>query len=177
MHLESQARDFSLDGGGHFLDLLAAWLRSEETATCEETLQPAFQQAYQQMKAAVDAVQDRETRDEAADDIAQDSENEHPITVADLPRLASAVLAQRTMDDRQQLAANLVEAQRGLPSEAASLGTFLGCLAAALRGETPDTTLLEERFPQLWQEFQEALPEHSSRQEQQEGGAHGEERE
>lgn len=92
--------------------------------------------------------------------------------VQELTRLASTTFAQGTLDDRQQLAVNLDEVQHGLAPEDAALRTFLGCLAAALRGETPDATTLEEPFTQLWQQFREAGTEHPG---QQEGGANDEE--
>jgi tetratricopeptide (TPR) repeat protein len=173
-HLESQVRNFSMDGVGDFLALLAAWLRSEETATYQETLQPVFQKVYRQMKVAVNAEQDREDVDENVENSAHESEEGHPITVEELSRLASEVLAHGTMDDRQRLAANLDEVQGSLPQEASALGTFLGCLAVALRGETPDPTTLEDPFMQLWHEFQVAPLEQHGQQEHQDGGAHGE---
>lgn len=70
-HLENQEGAFSMDGAGTFLALLTAWLRGEEIAAREETLQSAFLQVYQQMNVAVAAEQDQEDVDEIADDTAK----------------------------------------------------------------------------------------------------------
>jgi len=50
-----------------------------------------------------------------------------------------------------------MEAQRQLSSEDVALGRLFGCLAAALRDETPEVAALEAPFTDLWQAFQDAL--------------------
>ncbi|HEY6409160.1 MAG TPA: hypothetical protein VIY29_16995, partial [Ktedonobacteraceae bacterium] len=83
-------------------------------------------------------------------------EDEGP-TVEKLPGVVSSIILQGTAEERQQFAEWLIENQRELPPEGAALGRFFGCLAAALRGDTPEVAALEAPFTDLWQVFQDAL--------------------
>ena len=83
-------------------------------------------------------------------------EDEGP-TIEGLSRAVSSAILQGSTEERQQFAASLIEAQRQLPPEGVALGKFFGCLAAALRGETPEGASLEAPFTDLWQAFQDAL--------------------
>jgi hypothetical protein len=87
----------------------------------------------------------------------QDTDRGKALTVEQLPSVVSSVISQGTAEQRQQFAAVLIEMQQQLPPEAAPVGRFFGCLAAALRGETPEVGLLEAPFTELWQVFEERL--------------------
>jgi len=137
--------DLPIVGALDFLGLLVAWLRKQDTQALEEKLQLPFYDGYAQMVAAVEQ---EET---------ENAEENDGLTVEELPGVVSSVILQGTTQQRQQLATNFVETQQQLPPEEATLGRFLGCLAAALRGETPEVALLEAPFTDVWQAFQDAL--------------------
>ena len=86
-----------------------------------------------------------------------DTEKDHEITIDELSEVVSAVLLQGTTEERQQLAAILVEAQQHLLPEDAPFKRFYTCLIAALRGEAPEIAQLESPFTEVWQELQERL--------------------
>ena len=131
-----------------------------------ETLQPSFHEAYDQMVAAVEQEAELEHESQtASEDTTTNEEEPAPPTLGELPRIVASMILQSTMPQRQEVAASLIEVQQDLPPEAVSLGNFLGCLAACLRGETPDTTVLEVPFTDLWQEFQSLLSSDSDKQE------------
>ena len=127
------------------MQVLVAWLQGQDTQALEEKLQPPFRDGYAQMVAAVEQEEMEKTDDDDG------------LTVEELPGVVSSVILQGTTEQRQQLATVLMEAQQELPSEEAAQGKFFGCLAVALRGETPEVAALEAPFAQLWQAFQDAL--------------------
>ncbi len=90
-----------------------------------------------------------------------------------LLRDVSSVILQGTTEERHQLAALFIEKQQELPSEEAGFGNFFGCLAAALRGETPEVAALEAPFTDLWQAFQDALRAAPSEESQRGESKHG----
>ena len=137
--------DLPIEGAQNFLVVLPAWLREEDTQRLVEGLQSPFREAYTRMVALVEQEE------------AQNADEDDALTIEQLPSVVSSVMSQGTPEQRQQLIAALAEAQRQLPSESAPLGRFFECLAAALRGETPEVTQLVSPFTQLWQEFQERL--------------------
>ena len=137
--------DLPIEGVQDFLQVLIAWLREQGTHTLQEKLQPRFRDAYARMAAAMEQEETEYTE-----------ENDR-LTIGDLPRVASSLILQGTAEQRQQLATALMEAQQHLPPVEASLGRFFGCLAAGLRGETPEVASLEAPFTELWQAFQDAL--------------------
>lgn len=95
------------------------------------------------------------------------------VTVGELPSVVSSSILKGTAEQRQQLVADLIKAQQQLPPEAAPQGRFLGCLVAALCGETPEVRLLEPPFTELWQAFQDALsvpPGEASRRKEEKNG-------
>jgi hypothetical protein len=148
--------DFPMEGAQNFLVVLLAWLRKQDTHFLAEKLQSPFREAYTQMVADVEQEEIQMVNEDDA------------LTVEKLPEAVASVILHETAEQCQQFAASLVEAQQQLPPEAISLGLFFGCLAAALRGETPEVALLEVPFTEWWQEFQERLrvqPEESSQQE------------
>ncbi|MFL5653956.1 MAG: CHAT domain-containing protein [Ktedonobacteraceae bacterium] len=87
----------------------------------------------------------------------ENTDEDEALTVEELPGVVSSVISQGTIQERQQFAASLIEAQRQLPPEGVALGKFFGCLAAALRNETPEVESLEAPFTDLWQAFQNTL--------------------
>ena len=125
--------------------VLVAWLRGRDTQALEEKLQPPFRNVYAQMVAAVDQEETEDTDEDAA------------LTIEKLPSVVSSVILQGTIEERQQFATSLIENQQELPPEKEALGNFFGCLAAVLRGETPEVASLEASFTGLWQAFQDAL--------------------
>ncbi len=144
-----------VEGALDFLQVLVIWLRGQDTQTLAEKLQPIFRNAYAQMVAAV---QQEETESTDEDD---------GLAVEDLPGVVSSLILQGTAEQRQQVAAELTKAQQQVTLMEAALGRFFGCLAAALRGETPEVASLEPPFTDLWQEFQDALVTPSGEQDQQ----------
>ncbi len=98
------------------------------------------------------------------------SQKEAPssMTLEDVLNAVVNALSHGTSEKREQLATALVEAQQQLPPSEAALGRFLACLAAALRGETPNLTTLEAPFTDWWQQFEQVLQTRSSEQDQQE---------
>ena len=137
--------DLPLVGALDFLQVLVAWLRGQDTQTLEEKLQPPFRNVYAQMVAAVDQEETEDTDEDAA------------LTIEKLPSVVSSVILQGTIEERQEFATSLIENQQELPPEKEALGNFFGCLAAVLRGETPEVASLEASFTGLWQAFQDAL--------------------
>jgi tetratricopeptide (TPR) repeat protein len=103
----------------------------------------------------------------------QGSGKDGALTVKQLPSVVSFIILRGTTQKRLQFVATLIQAQQQLPPEAVPLGRFLGCLVAALRGETPETALLEPPFTQLWQEFQQRLRVPHEESSQQEKGKDG----
>ena len=87
----------------------------------------------------------------------QDTDKDNTLTVEQLSDHVSSLILRGTVEQRLQFAAHLVEAQQQLPPEEAALGRLFDCLAAALRGETPEVALLEAPFTDVWQAFQDAL--------------------
>ncbi len=95
--------------------------------------------------------------DASPDEDTDRDENRTGMSLAELPQYVAMVITQGTMPQRQNLAEQLSEVQASLPPDEAVLAPLLACLLAALRGETPDTSLLEEPFTSLWQQFQDEL--------------------
>ena len=88
-------------------------------------------------------------------------------TFEDVLNAVADALLHGASEEREQLATSLVEVQQQLPPSEAALGRFLACLAAVLRGETPDLTVLEAPFRDRWLQFQQILQTRSSEQDQQ----------
>ncbi len=95
--------------------------------------------------------------DASTDEDADRDENRTEMSLAELPQYVATVITQGTMPQRQHLAEQLFEVQVGLSADEAALAPLLACLVAALRGETPDTSSLEEPLTSLWQQFQDEL--------------------
>ena len=140
-----------------FLVLLAAWLRGEDITPRIGALSQEFQDAYYQILS--DVIYAEQSSDIADEKVVRGSDigsNREPLTLAELLQRVHTLMRQGTVAQRQQFAEEITELQAGLPLEEASLGIFLNCLVAELRGETPDTTSLEAPFTLLWQQLQEA---------------------
>jgi tetratricopeptide (TPR) repeat protein len=152
--------DLPIEGARDFLQVLVIWLHGQDTQTLVEKLQPVFRNAYDQMVVAVEQEETDNTDEEGA------------LKIEDLPGVVSSALLQGTVEQRQQMAEELIKAQQQVPPEQASLGNFFGCLAAALRGETPEIASLEAPFTDLWQEFQDALAIPSGEEDQQQEEKH-----
>ena len=152
--------DLPIEGARDFLQVLVIWLHGQDTQALVEKLQPVFRNAYDQMVVAVEQEETDNTDEEGA------------LKIEDLPGLVSSTLLQGTVEQRQQMAEELIKAQQQVPPEQASLGNFFGCLATALRGETPEVASLEAPFTDLWQEFQDALATPSGEQDQQQEAKH-----
>jgi len=159
-HLEQLLKeDLPLVGARDFLRVLVALLREQDTQTLEQKLQPSFRDLYAQMVAAVEH-EEAENTDEGQ-------------TVEKLPGVVSSVILQGTMEERQQFATVLIDYQQYLPPEGAALGRFFACLAAALRGDTPEVAELEAPCTELWQAFQDALRAAPSEESQRGESKHG----
>src|SRR6266536_1547751 len=139
--------DFPLRGTHDFLKVLIAWLRGQDTQALFKSLQPQHRDVYTRMVAVVEQGKTSSTGEG----------NASSLTVADLPRAVSSLILQGSTEQRKQVAAWLIENQQQLSPEEAALGRFFGCLAAALREETPEATLLETPYTELWRAFQDAL--------------------
>jgi tetratricopeptide (TPR) repeat protein len=156
------ARKLPVEGARAFLNVLIAWLCRQDAQMLErqsKALLPPFRETYEYMVHAVE--QGTIPSPEAAD-----SEAASALTIEDLPEVIAALIRQGTEEQKQQFADSLEETQRQLPSEAAPLGSFLGCLTAALRGEIPDIAALEAPFTGLWQAFLDELKMRTNKQEE-----------
>jgi len=154
--------DLPVEGTREFLQVLAAWLHGQDPQMLErqgQTLPSPFRETYERMVAAVE-------QEAIARPTATDPEEASEITIEDLPQAVAATILHGTAEQRQRFAGSLEETQQQLPAEEAPLGRFLGCLAAALGGETPESAALEAPFTDLWQAFLDALQTETNEQEE-----------
>jgi len=154
--------DLPVEGTREFLQVLTAWLYGQDVQALErqgQALPSPFREVYEQMAEAVE--QGTNPRP-----IAADSNEESARTLEDLPHAVADAILHDTAEQRQQFAMSLEEARQQLPAEAAPLGRFLGCLATALRDETPESAALEAPYTDLWQAFLEILQTGTNEQEE-----------
>ena len=154
--------DLPVEGARAFLQVLNAWLRGQNAQALErqgQALPSPFREAYKQMVSAVE-------QETIPSPVAADPEEASEITIGDLPHAVADTILHGTAEQRQQFAVSLEETRQQLPAEAALLSRFLGCLAAALRDETPESAALEAPFTDLWQAFLEALQTGKDEQEE-----------
>ena len=140
-----------MNGGQALLDVFVAWLRNMDTLVIQQqvsVLPKPLQQVYQHM--VVDTQAQEMPPQETDDDV---SEGEQ-VTLEKLPQVVASIRVHGSQEQRQQLASVLVTAEQELPAEQEELRTFLHCLVAVLSGETPDVSLLQPPFLELWQEFE-----------------------
>ena len=154
--------DLPVEGTREFLQVLAAWSHGQDAQALErqgQALPSQFREAYEKMAAAVE-------QKAIPPPTALDPEEASEITIESLPHAVADTILHGTAEQRQQFAEALQETQQQLPAEAAPLGRFLGCLAAALRDETPESAALEAPYTDLWQAFLDALKTETNEQEE-----------
>jgi len=157
--------DLPVEGTREFLQVLVAWLHGQDAQALERQVQALpspFREAYERMVSAVE-------QETIPRPVAADPEEASALTLEDLPHAVAAAILGGTAEQRQQFAVALEEARQQLPTEVAPLGRFLGCLAAALRDETPESAALEAPFTDLWQAFLDALQTETNEQEEEKG--------
>jgi hypothetical protein len=152
--------DLPVEGAREFLQVFTDWLRGQDTQVLErqsQALPSPFREAYEQMLTAV-------AQEPIQNSVAADPDKVPSFAPEDLPLAVAAAILHSTAEQRRQFAEFLKEAQQQLPAEAAPLGMFLECLAAALRDGTPDIAPLEAPFTDLWQAFLDALKTEANEQ-------------